>query len=346
MRARFSSVALLFITPALLLHGQAAGVVGPVSGYVFDSAAHGLRPILGTPGSSLIGNPIDFGFAVASVAVAPRQDTAFVGAADGTFHLFRITSGTPAPITLNGLTGAAQRVVFSPLGQAAALYSAGSVQIISGLPDSPAIAATVDVSAAGNPAALALSDDGAALLVASANSVQLFGSGASLGQLVPTSGPALLAFVPGQQSAAVADLQGAGIVLAQNLLNGPSTQVLAPSDSTIQSGSALAYSADGSQLLLASSAGQSVTAFDLAAGSRNSLACSCSPSTLTRTGDWFRLNELGRDPLWMLDAKAASQLVFVPAAPASPASEPQRRRPPIIGTPRPIGPIRPGVSPE
>jgi len=337
MSARFSSFALLFITPALLLHSQPAGVTGPVSGYVFDNAAHGLRPILGNPGASLIGNPVDFGFPVSKVTVAPRQDTAFVTAADGSFHLFRIASGTPAEITLNGLAGAAQLVAFSPLGQAAALYSAGSVQILSGLPDSPAIAATVDVSSSGNPAALALSDDGAALLVASVNSVQLFASGANLGQLVSTSGPALVAFVPGQQNAAIADLQGAGIVLAQNLLNGPSTQVLAPSDATIQSASALAYSADGAQLLLASSSGQSVTAFNLAAGSRNSLACNCSPSTLTRIGDWFRLNELGRDPLWLLDAKAASQLVFVPAAPPS---EPQRRRPSVIGAPRPIGPLR------
>jgi hypothetical protein len=152
-----------------------------------------------------------------------------------------------------------------------------------------------------------------------------------------------LAFVPGQQSAAIADLQGAGLVLAQNLLNGPSTQVLAPSDATIQSGSALAYSADGSQLLLASSTGQSVTSFNLAGGSRNSLACNCSPSTLTRIGDWFRLNELGREPVWMLDAKTASQVVFVPPAPPS---EPQRRRPAIIGAPRPIGPLRSVASPE
>jgi len=343
MTVRISSLAFLFITPALLLHSQPAGVAGPVSGYVFDNAVRGLRPILGTPGASLIGNPIDFGFGISAVTVAPRQDTAFVTAADGSFHLFRIAAGTPSEITLNGLAGAAQRVVFSPLGQAAALYSAGSVQVISGLPNSPAIAASIDISAAGNPAALALSDDGAALLVASANSVQLFGSGANLGQLLPTAGPALLAFVPGQQNAAIADLQGAGLVLAQNLLNGPSTQVLAPSDATIQSGSALAYSADGSQLLLASSAGQSVTSFDLAAGSRNSLACACSPSTLTRIGDWFRLNEVGREPLWMLDAKAGSQLVFVPAAPAT---APQRRRPAVIGAPRGVGGLRPGVSPE
>ncbi len=315
--------------------GQSSRISGPISGYVFDGSSRALRPLLGIPGASTIGDPMDFGLDVTSVYVAPRQDAALVAAADGTLHLFQIQSGSATESVLNGLTGVPERVVFGPSGGAAALYRAGSIEIISGLPDSPMISGNLDASAAGTPDSLAVSDDGTLLLLASGTSVVLFSSGGNLGKLTDVAGPAAVTFAPGSHDAAVADPMGAGIVWFHDLAGASTSQVVAAPDDTIQSASAVAFSADGQGLLLASPAGQSVTIFDLAGGARTAIPCTCAPTALARVGSLFRLNEFGGDPLWLLDPGASpARIVFVPAlAPANPA--PRTR----IGAPRP--PTRP-----
>lgn len=336
MSARILSI-LGFISVPLLLCGQQSQITGPVSGYVFDTSARALRPILGIPGASLFGSPVDFGFPVTSVAVAPRQDAAFVTAADGTLHLFRIQSNTPADLNFNGLANAPERVVYSPSGTAAALYGAGSLQIVSGLPDSPSIAAALTLSAA--PDALALSDDATALLVASGSNIELYNGAADLGMLTSTAGPALVAFAPSARDAAIVDRTGAGIVVFRNLTGTVAPQPLAASDDTIQSASALAFSTDGQQLLLAASGSQAVTTFNLATGARSAIPCLCTPATIARIGDLFRLNELAQDPVWLLDARPATAgVTFVPALAGSDAPAGTRR------PRRPEAPIR-GVRP-
>ncbi len=313
----------------MLVPAQQTQIAGPVTGYVFDQAGHGVRPILGIPGASLLGSAVDFGFETASASIAPRQDAAFVTAADGSLHLFRIQSGAPAETSLNGLSPAAQKVVFSPIGTAAALYSSGSIQIISGLPDAPSVAAGLDVGRFPAPDSIALSDDGTALLFITGNSVELFNGAADQGKLLDTTGSALVAFAPGTHDAAVVDRSGAGILLFHNLGGSTDSVVLAAPDDTIQSSSAVAFSPDASRLLLANASGQSVSIFDLGAGTRSSIACSCAPAALVRVGDVFRLNELGPEPLWLLDARTATAtLTFVPAAP-----NPVRRRPTRTSSP-------------
>src|ERR1051325_3269137 len=85
------------------LPAQTSQINGPVSGYVFDAAVHALRPILGLPGSSLLGRPLSLGFDVASAFVAPRQDFAFVVAADGSLHAIQLNAGTPSERPVDSL---------------------------------------------------------------------------------------------------------------------------------------------------------------------------------------------------------------------------------------------------
>lgn len=333
MRLRVACIVSLICAPVMF--AQSSQLTGPISGYVFDRSSRGLRPILGIPGASTVGAPINFGGNAAAAWVAPRQDAAFVTASDGTFHLFRIQSGTATESVLNGLIEAPEQAVFSPTGTAAALYRAGSIQTVRGLPDAPAIAGMVNASALGAPNSLAVSDDGTVLLAAAGNAVELFISGGDLGPLTATAGGALVAFAPGQNDAAVVDPRGAGLVLFHDLTGGMQRQVVAEPDAAIQSAVALAFSTDGQRLLLASATGRNVTAFDLASGGRSSVACSCAPTILERTGDRFRLNEFGTEPLWLLDARTSTPtLVFVPAA-----GQPVRRPPLRTGIPRrPTGP--------
>lgn len=315
----------LFVLPAVLLPAQSSQLAGPVSGYVFDQAASGLRPVLGIPGSSLLGDPLDFGFGVSSAVIAPLQDSALVTAANRSLHLFRLRAGAASETIVNGLESPAQRVVFSPSGTAAALYAHGLIQILTGLPDAPAIAGSVDVRAAGIPTALALSDDGNSLLVASGTAVELYHAGGDAGKLADTAGAVLLAFAPGRPDAAVADLAGAGVTLYRNLGSATNSQVLAPPDDTIRSGTALAFSADGQRVLLSSLTGQSVSAFNLADASRNTIACSCSPTALARMGSFYRLNDGRGEPLWLLDDQpGAGRIVFVPSTQGQERRTPSR----------------------
>jgi hypothetical protein len=155
---------------ACSLYGQAGKLAAPSTGFVFDQSAHALRRIQGIPGAALVGVPVEFGFAVSAAYVAPRLDSAFVLAGDGTVHLFRLTADVPVEQTVDSL-GAPLRVVFSPSGSAAALYSPGSVQVIKGLPDAPVLASTIRVrpnprQRRALPNTLAISDDGAYLLYA------------------------------------------------------------------------------------------------------------------------------------------------------------------------------------
>jgi len=299
---------------AVGLQAQQATVAGPIAGYVFDASAQGVRPILGLPGASLLGDPLSLGFAASSAFIAPRQDMAFVIAGDGSFHLFRINSGTVTEFSVDGLGGAPDRVVFSPSGTAAALYGGGSIQVITGLPGAPTVAGAIDVSSSGVPDSFALSDDGTVLLLSAGNAVRLIGSLADMGKLMDTAGSALLAFAAGTHDAAITDPTGAGVVLFHDLTGAGSSQVLAPPDATISASSAEAFSMDGKSLLLASASAQSITTFDLGAGARNVIACSCKPNSLSSMGSVFRLNDLGKDPLWLLDTRPSQpQVLFVPA---------------------------------
>jgi hypothetical protein len=114
----------------------------------------------------------------------------------------------------------------------------------------------------------------------------------------------------------VADPLGAGIVWFRDHTGASESQVVAAPDDTIESATAVAFSSDGHSLLVASPAGQTVTALDLADGTWTAIGCACAPTDLAPVGNLFRLNEFGGDPLWLLDTQQdPARIVFVPAAP-------------------------------
>ncbi|HWC95205.1 MAG TPA: hypothetical protein VG456_00610 [Candidatus Sulfopaludibacter sp.] len=304
------------LTLAPVMYSQQGRVAGPVAGYVFDGGARVLRPVLGVPGASVLGSSIELGMALSSAAISPRLDSVLATAADGSFHIFNLSSGAAAEIAVNGIAGAPERVAFSPAGSAAALYSGSRLQIVTGLPASPVAGSTFDLTpylalpgGKGHRTftdSFAVSDDGAYLLVAGAAGVQLFGSGGSR-QLVSTRNTAV-AFLPGSHDAAAA---GTGLLLIKDVGGAATQQVLAQDDAS-QAAVGLAASADGGQLYLASQ--QGVAAFDLAAGSHNLVKCDCSPAGITGMGSLYRLNEVGTAPLWLFDTTATGpRIVFVPA---------------------------------
>ena len=314
MRLRVSHVAVIGFTAAILVQALQGQIAGPMTGFVFDRSARGLRPVLGIPGASVLGDPVNFGFAVASVFVAPRQDSAVVVAADGSVHLFSLKSGALAEQTPDGITMALERAVFSPSGTAAALDGSGAAQLITGLPDAPAIAGSVDLTQAGRVASMAVSDDGAALLIAAGGFVSFAGNSGALHNLIAAGDGAQVAFAPGGYRAAVADPASSTVEQFSDVTAASQPTPIAGPGANLAPAVGLAFSADSQRIFLANANG--VTAFDLAAGSSTTISCDCAPTGLHRMGSVFRLNEAGSKPLWLLDASEA-RTVFVPPAVAA-----------------------------
>ena len=300
---------LVSICFACSLYGQAGKLVAPSLGFAFDPSSHALRRIQGIPGAALVGTPVDFGLAVSAAYVAPRLDSAFVLAGDGQLHLFRLVD-TPQERNLDSL-GAPLRVVFSPSGSAAALYSPGSVKVIKGLPDAPAVAATIRVSIDSRsrrplPGALAVSDDGAYLLYSAGGPVELIGVAGDSRKVLEDAAGALAAFAPGNHDAAI--VYGSKLILYQDIAGAATERTF----EGVTTPSAMAFSPDTQKLFVASTTGRAVTAVQVATGERSALACDCTPANLVPMGSVFRLTELGSEPLWLLDT-ASNRVVFVPA---------------------------------
>lgn len=318
MNVRILRVAVLLPFAAASLGAQTAQVGGPVIGFVYDSSVNALRPVQGIPGASTLGDPLDVGFASSLAFVAPRQDSAIAIASDGSLHLLRLSSGA-AEVRCAACPSTAEAAVFSPSGSAVALYSAGRVQVVTGLPDAPTAGASFEVGAMPGAAVgrklappIALSDDGAWLLAATRVSVDLFHANGGPSHLLQTQPYALVAFAAGSHDAAISD-PVAGLVLVHDVTAASNQQPLA-APGAIRRPSALAFSADGTRLLVASPTDQSVASIDVSSGANTAIACGCTPSSLVAMGQVLRLNELGNGPLWLLDPNPAQpRVVFVPA---------------------------------
>ena len=246
-------------------------------------------------------------------------------------HLFRLNNGTPVERTVEGLA-VAQRVVFSPSGTAAVLYANGSLQVLKGLPDAPVIAATIPLgpgrTAQFSPAVLsrpkrgtrrltdeplAISDDGGYLLVVSGGAIRVIGTAGDNRKLMDAAAGAWAAFAPGNHDAAVLDA-AAGLVLFSDVAGASIERVLAGPDSRMASPVGVAFSPDGQKLFVAGAGARAVAAFDIASGGRTIVACDCIPTGLVQMGGLFRLNEIGAEPLWLLDARTGEpRMIFVPA---------------------------------
>jgi hypothetical protein len=321
------SVCGMVLAASGLLAAQQGNLSGPVSGFVFDNSGAVLRPINGVPGASLLGDGIGFGISVATAYVAPRQDSAIVVGTDQSLHLFLLNAGTPTEVSLGGVTGLPERVVFSPSGTAVALIASGSARVLTGLPNAPVLAGSVKVesvtmagmtgafsSHVSHSPAISLSDDGTYLLTVVQGSARLLSVQGQNRILIPAQASALVTFAPGGHDAAVMD-SVAGLTLIHDAAGAAGTQVLAVPDDGLAGPVGLAFSQDKQTVYVASATAQSVVAFNLTAASRTPIACACNPSTLAPMGNLFRLtDQTPGNPLWILDSAAATpHTVFVPA---------------------------------
>jgi hypothetical protein len=307
-----------------LVWAQAGSVAGPSAGYVFDQGSQVLRQVRGIPGAALLSDAIDTGMSLTAATVAPRGDTAIGIAADGSVHLLRLNGGAGTERALANLMASPAGVVFSPSGTAAALYRPGSVQVLKGLPDAPAVGITVALPSTAmmrsvattdrltSPGArsaqetIAISDDAAYLLLGRAEEVDLVTVAGGVGKLMDAPAGALVAFAAGGHDAAIAS--GGTVRVYQDVAGAATRRDFPGAGGSV----GLAFTADGGRVLVAGL--RSVALLDRVSGDSKSVALDFRPTSLSAMSGLFRLNDAGAWPMWLLDGTAAEpKLYFVPA---------------------------------
>jgi len=312
---------------------SATNLSGPRLGLVFDRAAGGLRPISGIPGAATTGEPLALGFTISRAEISPTQDAALVvNARSSSVALVRASGSDWVTASLDGVEAAPDSMAFSPGGSAAALYyAAGRVQILTGLPATPAVAGEIDVSGLPAPiTAMAVDDTGSFLLMAAgqAESVSLY-------YVAISSAPRLVGsfrsissvrlFNAGQQ-ALVADTLAATVYQVTDPAGAAITQVVASASDGISGLVAADTDAAGQRIFAAAGTG-TVLILDRSGGPATTLNCACTPTGLFRLAGaaTFRLTEPAGGPLQVLDANAAPRIVAVPP-PVRAAARPEVRR--------------------
>jgi hypothetical protein len=202
--------------------------------------------------------------------------------------------------------------VLSPGGSSAALWfaSLNRLQIVTGLPDSPAIR-QVDVPFADSiPGALAVSDDGA-WLVGIWNSVVYAMGPAGEVNSVPVDNKTAVAFLEGTHNVAAAGPSSVQMVTGLESFAVVSN-ILDSADSSFQP-VAVAATTDNRTLVVADHSG-SVTAIDIASRAAAVSDCGCQPEGLFGIGRTaFRLTGLSGGAFKLFDT-ATREILFAPLA--------------------------------
>jgi hypothetical protein len=303
--------------PGFLL-GQSAGTIHPPAlGFVFDSGT--LRPILGIPGASLLGAPLDMGLETVGAAISPSQDYALLLARHHhEVELLRLDQSAAAS-PISGAMAAPDLMVLSPTGSAAILYRTndGLLQVLTGLPDSPQILREIPCASLGTLTSVAVADDGQTVLAAAANNLVLIPAD-GIPRPLPLDGPvSAMAFRPRTHDAIVAIAQNNQVSLILHTADIPQIQLLAGPDDGILQPLAVAFSLDGLRALIANSGGNLVQ-LDLSGAPPQSFSCQCKIAGLHRLAgsSVFRLTDPSGGPLIVFDGDAPQpRILFVPAAP-------------------------------
>ncbi len=309
------SSAILICSCFTNLYAQPAAVKIPGIGFVWDGRSSQIRPIHGIPGAAILGEGLGkTGYA--SAVVSPRHDLALAIAADtGKVQLIRLASGDVQDVP--EIDPAPSRLVFSPSGTAA-LAIGSKLQLLAGLPDSLTVQDLPLPTDAGEPSAIALSDDGQFVLFGTRSgdtaSTWLLAPGMSPVQLVLPGPIAVASFKPGGWEAIALDPDGALYQILSSTVPAEVRQLL-PGSSQTANPIALRMSADGKRIFTANRLG-TVAVIDAASTSILSVDCGCAPTGIEplTSSSLFRINEISDRPVMLFDVSTPTPRVwFVPS---------------------------------
>ncbi len=300
----------------------------PILGYVLERAPTSLRPIVGIAGAASLGQPLQPLPEIQVVAASSRRGYALAAAGPNLDPiLIRPSPGSTAFQWLEGAMTGVDRIVLSPGGNAALLYSraAGRVQVVRGLPEAPGVDPELDLSSLdGAVSNLAVSDAGDAILIAVSQGqtgfVYVLGSDGRARFLSEAGAGSPVAFFAGRADAVIADVDRNTVFEVRNLAGTPEFFPLAGPVDGVDAPVAIEVSADNTRLLIANSGAGTIAWVDLASGRRGSVACDCRPTGLHRLAGnaVFRLAELSGEATPIFDGDALEPRVVLLPAEAAP----------------------------
>jgi hypothetical protein len=293
---------------------------GAQLGYTWNSGDSSIRPVLGVAGASRLGSAVGPApGAYVTAAITNASGAALLQDSKGNVSVMQLPSGEPQTLA-RGISAPLQ-FAFSRTGNYAVGYASGlaQVMVVSGLPSSPA--ATMQNVSAGLLAA-SISDDGSLLLALSSGAggvtVSVAGAKQAVAQLGGFGG---FAFLPGIDTAAIADSAANTLLLAKNVSTAPSVQAVPLAAGLLVQPFAVASSADGRWIFAANHADNSVVRVDLT-NAIPAVKIPC-PTPLTQLVAWngnaaFALTNPVTGPSWILSATVTNpRVLFVPALASS-----------------------------
>jgi hypothetical protein len=309
---RFYSSVLFSLLPVFSAGAQDGSVSMPSLGFAFDSNLAAIRPIRGIPGAALVADPLDAGFPIRAAFIAPLQDFALAAPADDSpLRLIRFQTIRPGLQNssydlrpLDGALSSPDRAVFSPSGHSAVLYaSGGRAQILTGLPDQPAMR---DLETAG-AAPMAISDDGSLVVV---DGIVLNAGGSPSSLSLPLSTVAV-AFRGNSRDFLAVTTNG-----DVYLIRDAEARLVYSGDEQTAEPVAIQFSPDGARAYTATARG-ALSTIDLGSGSLTSVSCGCRAAALEplNSRGLFRVTSVSRPPLQLFDVSGSEPRVwFVPSA--------------------------------
>jgi hypothetical protein len=286
----------------------------PTLGYLPDSGT--IRAMSGIPASGSIGPLLGSGQTFNQIVPSPGGSFALASLASGSVAVVTVASDGVTLQTAPVAGAIAGNLVLSPNGSSGLVSGGGQLQVITGLPGSPAAQAPVGVSYLGAVSALAVSDDGQWAAGVFGGSVYALGASGQSIPLPALSGVAALTFFHGSDNLAVTT--AIQILQISNLGGTPAVSTIYGSPNTPippESPIALALTADNTTILLIEPDG-GIGQVVLANGAVSIAHCGCTPQGLTGLGgSVFLLSNLANGSVKLYDA-ASGNVWFVPLAPS------------------------------
>lgn len=327
---RFVRILIPSIAFSFVLAGQST-LSGPSLGFVFDSDAKSIRPILGIPGAASLGQSLDLGIAVTKASVSPQEDYVLAFSSDSSLLLVRSENGAISTDTNPNSPGIPDLIAISPAGQSAALFyrQMARVQVLTGLPKSLPAAQTIDISGLPNSLdTLAITDDGQYILAGFPENTT---PGSQSGEVfvIPVDGTAprsilTLGHASGitllnkSRDVLVTDDARSAMYRVADVTSAASPSQVFGADAQINRPFAVQSSLDEQKYFVAAQSG-TIAVIDVTGASPVTLQCTCTPTGLHRLNGRtsFQLTETSDGLLWMLDWDPVEpRFLFVPPSTA------------------------------
>ena len=275
--------------------GAAPRMSAPVLGYIVGPGPLDLRVIAGTAKTAQIGGRVAVPVGAKHLFVPPREHYLLLeSSAAEPLALWLPTKSDAERTPLPGAMAHPDNVSFSARGDSMALYAKGGdrLQIVTGLPAEPTVAAHSGIGKLGEVAVFAVSDDGSVLVASLLDGTAIISlRGAEWQRLPAAYGARAILFVPRTQNLVVSDSAQQTVTLVSNVgETSQATRVLAHNVAAER----LAFTKEGTVLLAASLSQSKVWTFDLKAMTPGSVSSSSVDTLLPlRDGHTFLLSAAG-----------------------------------------------------